>query len=62
MRTAIFLLRQFAKSNGSKDVFHAPPETAWIVQSTSHEHGKLVEHLVYLNGQSAGNKTDGNRL
>lgn len=46
-----FLLRQFAKSNGSKDVFHAPPETAWIVQSTSHEHGKLVEHLVYLNGQ-----------
>lgn len=44
-----FLLRQFAKSNGGKDVFSVPSGTAWIVQSTSHEHDRPIEHLVYLN-------------
>ena len=45
-----FLLRQFAKSNGGKEVFNAPPDTVWIAQSTSHDHGHLVEYIVYLNG------------
>ncbi|MBC3918787.1 GAF domain-containing protein [Undibacterium sp. CY18W] len=43
-----FLLRQYAKSNGNKDVFKAPARTEWIVQSTSLEAGKLIEHVVYL--------------
>ena len=43
-----FLLRQYAKSNGGQDVFKAPAKTTWIVQSTSMDAGKLVEHLVYL--------------
>ncbi|MFZ6873524.1 HD domain-containing phosphohydrolase [Undibacterium sp. Di27W] len=43
-----FLLRQYAKSNGGKDVFNAPDKTAWIVQSTSMDAGKMLEHVVYL--------------
>ncbi|MFZ6642689.1 HD domain-containing phosphohydrolase [Undibacterium sp. TC4M20W] len=43
-----FLLRQYAKSNGGKEVFKAPEKTAWIVQSTSMDAGKLAEHVVYL--------------
>ncbi|MFZ6677271.1 HD domain-containing phosphohydrolase [Undibacterium sp. Tian12W] len=43
-----FLLRQYAKSNGGKEVFKAPEKTAWIVQSTSTDAGKLAEHVVYL--------------
>lgn len=43
-----FLLRQYAKSNGSKGIFKAPLNTAWIVQSTSVETDKLQEHVVYL--------------
>ncbi|MES2037218.1 MAG: HD domain-containing phosphohydrolase [Pseudomonadota bacterium] len=43
-----FLLRQYAKSNGGQDVFKAPAKTTWIVQSTSMDAGKMVEHLVYL--------------
>lgn len=43
-----FLLRQYAKSNGGKEVFKAPEKTTWIVQSTSTDAGKLVEHVVYL--------------
>ncbi|MFZ6734316.1 HD domain-containing phosphohydrolase [Undibacterium sp. Ji42W] len=43
-----FLLRQYAKSNGSKEVFKAPEKTDWIVQSTSMDTGKLTEHIVYL--------------
>lgn len=43
-----FLLRQYAKSNGSKDRFAAPANTVWIVQSTSTGAGKLTEHIVYL--------------
>ncbi len=46
-----FLLRQYAKSNGGKDVFKAPENTAWIVQSTSMDAGKLAEHLVYLDNR-----------
>ena len=43
-----FLLRQYARSNGSKGIFKAPNKTAWIVQSTSLDAGKLQEHVVYL--------------
>ncbi|MFZ6710533.1 HD domain-containing phosphohydrolase [Undibacterium sp. TC9W] len=43
-----FLLRQYAKSNGGQDVFKAPTKTTWIVQSTSTDAGKMVEHQVYL--------------
>ncbi|MFZ6656689.1 HD domain-containing phosphohydrolase [Undibacterium sp. TJN19] len=44
-----FLLRQYAKSNGGQDVFKAPGNTSWIVQSTSFADGHLQEHIVYLN-------------
>ncbi|MFZ6767378.1 HD domain-containing phosphohydrolase [Undibacterium sp. Di26W] len=43
-----FLLRQYAKSNGNKGIFKAPEKTAWIVQSTSLDADKMVEHVVYL--------------
>ena len=43
-----FLLRQYAKSNGSKEAFQAPANTAWIVQSSSIAAGRPLEYIIYL--------------
>jgi len=44
-----FLLRKYQQSSVATALFHAPADTAWVVQSTSLKHKKLVEHVISFN-------------
>ncbi|MBC3862554.1 hypothetical protein H8K32_10620 [Undibacterium jejuense] len=44
-----FLLRKYQQNSVSSSLFHVPADTAWVVQSTSLKHKKLVEHVISFN-------------
>ena len=46
-----FLLRKYDRNSATASVFSVPADTAWIVQSTSLRHKKLVEHIISLNSK-----------